>query len=137
MSHSEFLLLATDPDLGRGMRALGEAFGLDRVTVHADHWAASATRNDPALEVDALMTGCLVASARADAGRPVVPREVAAGASFHAPPFPLPVSWDGWTLVSCPSPYREAPSTTLGLGDSFTGGCLMVLGQEPAPTLGR
>ncbi len=91
MSHSEFLLLATDPDLGRGMRALGEAFGLDRVTVHADHWAASATRNDPALEVDALMTGCLVASARADAGRPVVPLQVAAGAAFHAPPFPVPV----------------------------------------------
>ncbi len=134
MSHSEFLLLATDPDLGRGMRALGEAFGLDRVTVHADHWAASATRNDPALEVDALMTGCLVASARADAGRPVVPLQVAAGAAFHAPPFPVPVSMDGWTLVSCPSPYQETPSTTLGLGDSFTGGCLMVLGQEPTPS---
>ena len=137
MSHSEFLLLATDPDLGRGMQALGETFGLDRVTVHADHWAASATRNDPTLEVDALMMGCLVASARADAGHPVVPREIAPGAAFHVPPFPVPVCKGGWTLVSCPSPYRAAPSTTLGLGDSFTGGCLMVLGQELAATLIR
>jgi ADP-dependent phosphofructokinase/glucokinase len=134
MSQSEFLTLARAlmpemaADIGAGMVALGERFGLNRVCVHADHWAAAATLSEPAVERDALMMGCLMSSARAAAGRPVCPQTVDTAAEFHPPLFPVPVSAGQWTLVSCASPYLAAPATTLGLGDSFTAGCLLVIG---------
>lgn len=132
MSGSEFRELAMgadddDDDLAPAMVALGERLGVDRLCVHADHWAASATRGDPAVEREALMAGCLLASARSAAGRPVAPDGVHPAAEFHAPPF-APHERGGWSLVACASPYLRRPATTLGLGDTFTAGCLLVLG---------
>ena len=75
------------------------------------------------------MMGCLLSSARAAAGKPVRPTAIAPEARFQPPPFPLPVQCGEWNLVSCPSPYLSAPATTLGLGDTFTAGCLLVLAQ--------
>ena len=134
MSHSEFLTLAQAllpdlaEDIGAGMVALGEHFGFDRVCVHADHWAAAATLGEPAVEYQALMMGCLLSSARAVAGRPIRPQAIDARADFHTPPFPVPLQAGRWTVVSCASPYLSVPATTLGLGDSFTAGCLLALG---------
>lgn len=113
---------------GRALAALGERLECERVCVHADHWAASATLGDPGTELDALMTGCLVASARSAAGVPVMPHSVPEGARFHPSPFEPGERLGRWHLVSCPSPYLAQPATTLGLGDSFTGGCLLILG---------
>jgi hypothetical protein len=132
MSHSEFVALSREPDLAGGMIELAEELGLQRLIVHADHWAAAATLGDGTREREALMTGSLLASARAEAGRPVRPTALPAEAVFHDGPFDTPKRSARWTLLSCATPYLEYPATTLGLGDSFTGGCLLVFGQSPA-----
>jgi ADP-dependent phosphofructokinase/glucokinase len=103
--------------------------------VHADDWAMSATRRDPAQEREALMMGCLMASARAANGTLTVPQTLPAEAHFETPP--AEETQDGWHIVSCPSPHVDRPRTTLGLGDTFMAGCLLVLGQEKLPVLLR
>lgn len=133
MSHSELLTMdpgATDgAGLTAAMGALGDRLGVGRVCVHADHWAAAATLGDPAVETEALMTGCLLASSRAAAGHPVRPTGLDPAARFEVAPLPDVAAHGRWSVVCCASPYLEAPATTLGLGDTFTAGCLLVLGR--------
>lgn len=132
MSQSELdTLVERSSPPGDAMIGLGERLGVDRVCVHADHWAASVTRADPIGERGALITGCLLASARAASGKPVAPTALDAAARFHPLPFEAMKRCGPWTFVACPSPYIEAPATTLGLGDSFTAGCLLALGRLP------
>ncbi|SKA23842.1 ADP-dependent glucokinase/phosphofructokinase [Consotaella salsifontis] len=128
MSESELRSLTKGQETASAMRETAVRLGLRRLCVHADHWAASVTLDDPAVERDALMMGCLLASARAEAGRPVSRPRVPDGASFAEPPLADGALCDGWHLVSCASPNLRAPATTLGLGDTFTAGCLLVLG---------
>jgi ADP-dependent phosphofructokinase/glucokinase len=136
MSLSEFQAIDPEaPSLAQGMRRLGEWLGVDRVCVHADDWAMSATLRDPAQEREALMMGCLLASARAAEGALIVPRSLPAEAQFGTPP--AEEARDGWHIVSCPSPHLDRPRTTLGLGDTFMAGCLLVLGQKTLPPSGR
>jgi ADP-dependent phosphofructokinase/glucokinase len=131
MSHSEFLALGRPTeDLGLAMIGLGRVLGVRRVCVHADQWAASATLDDPGHELDALMAGCLIASARAAAGGPVWPDAAASAASFAEAPFGDASRRGAWWLVSCAAPYLTSPATTLGLGDTFMAGCLLVLGAR-------
>jgi hypothetical protein len=130
MSHSE--LLAIDPSASHPMEALtslGDRLGLSRVCVHADGWAASVTTGDRREEELALMAGCAVAGARAASGAPASTITVAAEAEFEALPFEAPVRKGLWTFVACASPYIREPATTLGLGDSFTAGCLLMLAR--------
>ena len=61
----------------------------------------------PAFEADglvvagtALMAGCLLASARAAAGRPVIPRGMPDGARLDQPPFARFTSLGAWTIVA-------------------------------------
>ena len=133
MSLSEFRQLRPDSsDIFVGMIELGQRFGLSRVCVHADDWAATATCGDPEVEQAALMAGCLLASARAAAGGPVKPSGAPSGARFE---LSLPTGGTrqgNWATVCCPTPYLPRPATTLGLGDSFTAGCLLILGQRRA-----
>lgn len=141
MSHSE--LLAMNPSAGHhpmeGLVALGERLDLEQVCVHADTWAAAATLKDPKEEERALMAGCAIASARAANGEPARTIAIAPTAEFHPLPFETPVRKGRWTFVACASPYVEKPATTLGLGDSFTAGCLLILGRnrhaDAGPTL--
>ncbi|MCW6508652.1 ADP-dependent glucokinase/phosphofructokinase [Hyphomicrobiales bacterium BP6-180914] len=133
MSHSELIAIdGRDGDPAAAMRRLGERTGFDRVCVHADHWAAAVTKRDPDVEMQALMTGCLLASARAEAGKPVLPSALGPSARFHDLPMPEHARHGEWQAVACASPYLERPLTTLGLGDTFTAGCLLALGQERA-----
>ncbi|MGK9167626.1 hypothetical protein KXR53_15080 [Inquilinus limosus] len=130
MSQSELLALDPEGDPPHGaMMALGDRLGLDRVCVHADHWAAAVSRGDPERERLALMTGCLLAASRAAAGVPVLPKALDPEARFHELPFAAEARSKAWSFVACPSPHLGSPATTLGLGDSFTAGCLLVLGQ--------
>jgi len=119
------------------MCGLGERLGLSRVCVHADGWAATATLGEPWIELKALLTGCLLASARAEAGTLVIPRRAPSSAIYRAPPFEEPIRRGKWWLVSCAAPYLAAPVTTLGLGDTFMAGCLLVLGAERQVSLGK
>ncbi|MFB2550432.1 ADP-dependent glucokinase/phosphofructokinase [Ensifer soli] len=132
MSHSELIAMDAGAEMPMAaMIALGERLGLQRVCIHADNWAASVVTGDPEREREALMTGCALAQARAAAGRPVAEITLHPDARFEPLPFPERHREGRWTFVACPSPYLEKPVTTLGLGDSFTAGCLLVLGQRP------
>jgi len=133
MSHSEFVQLVPETtDLAADMARLGTILGLDRVCVHADHWAASVTRHNPNEERRALLMGCLLAGTRAAHGIPAHPATIDQQAAFTDPPFPSLARLGSWSFVSCASPYLAHPRATVGLGDSFTGGCLLMLGRQRA-----
>ena len=131
MSLSELRTIqGSDADLMEVMRSFGESQAVARVCVHADHWAASMTRRDPAVEKEALLTGCLLAGSRAAAGHPVLPDRLDSAVGFRPLPFESTRRASSWTFVACASPYVRSPRTTLGLGDTFTGGCLLALGAS-------
>lgn len=111
---------------------LAKLHGLDRICVHADEWAFTVTRGEPERECEALMAGCLLASTRAEAGYFTVPTRLPQAAQFKAPPLPRKQYRDGWWLVCCPAPYLAKPAATIGLGDTFLAGTLLVLGGAPA-----
>ncbi len=114
---------------------VAERLGVDRLCVHADTWALAVTRHDPDHEQTALMMGCLLASTRAALGRPARPTVLDPAVLFEVPPQ---ASRDGpWNIVTCAAPYLPQPVTTLGLGDTFMAGCLLVLGQPHRPEAGR
>lgn len=106
---------------------LSRWLGVDRLVVHADGWALAVTRGDAGVEMDALAMGCLLAASRAEAGQPSLRPHVPHGASFDPPPAP-PVAQlsDGRRVVCVAAPYLERPASTVGLGDSFTAGCLLI-----------
>ncbi len=106
---------------------LSRRLGVDRLVVHADGWALAITRGDAAVELDALAMGCLLAAARAEAGQPSPNPRVPRKASFEALPAPsLSTLPDGRRVACVAAPYLERPASTVGLGDSFTAGCLLV-----------
>ena len=112
MSHSEFKSRDSDAeDLAAAMMRFGEQLCLRPVCVHADHWAAAATLGDSEVGREALLTSCLVGSARASAGTQVLPARLDPAAHFHDLPF---VQLGGWRWVACAS---------------LTEGCLLALGQ--------
>jgi ADP-dependent phosphofructokinase/glucokinase len=130
MSLSEFkALVPRDESLAKAMCCLAERLKLRRLCVHADTWAAAATLGDPAQEREALMMGCLLASIRAEHGEPMVPRALPCDAVFEMPPK-LPATQGRWRMAAVAAPYLVHPVTTLGLGDTFMAGCLLVLGSR-------
>ena len=134
MSLTELIGLVpdTDPIQEKAMR-LGDTFGLSRVCVHADEWAMVLTRSDADREREGLMMGCLLASSRAATGYVGVPRNLPERARFIDPPFPAFARRNGWKIICCPTPYIATPAATIGLGDTFLAGTLLVLS---ASTLG-
>jgi len=134
MSRSELAHFATggEPEDVTAIR-LAEAYGLDRVCVHADEWAFAVTRGDPEREREALEVGCLLAATRAASGYFAVPARVPDGARFLPPPFPPLARREGWSVACCASPWLEKPAATIGLGDTFLAGTLLVLGAVPRP----
>ena len=106
---------------------LSRRLGVDRLVVHADGWALAVTRGDATVEMDALAMGCLLAAARAEAGRPSACPRVPLGTAFGPLPAP-PLSSlpDDRQVVCVAAPYLESPASTVGLGDSFTAGCLLI-----------
>ena len=111
--------------------ATARRLGVDRLCVHADTWALTATRGDAEQERAALMVGCLLASTRAALGYPARPVATPPGAIFEQPPDEH--NGGDWNVVACAAPYLPRPATTLGLGDTFMAGCLLVLGQSKRP----
>ena len=107
---------------------LAEAHGLERVCIHADEWAFAVTRGDAERELEALEMGCLLASARAAHGYFATPDRLPDGARLRTPPLPACQRRGGWSVACCPAPYLEKPAATIGLGDTFLAGTLLVLG---------
>jgi ADP-dependent phosphofructokinase/glucokinase len=116
--------------------AVAEDLRVDRVCIHADDWALSLTRGDPRQERLALMAGCLLAATRAGQGAPAVPIAPPAGARYATPPAPT-IAAKGWHVVTCASPCLARPRSTIGLGDTFLAGTLLVLGQNQLSVVSR
>lgn len=114
-------------------RELSEAFDLARLCVHADAWALTLTTGDPQRELEALLCGCLLAASRADQGRPCRPNGLPAHAEFQEPPCVLLRDHGDRSVACCAAPYLKHPAATIGLGDTFLAGTLLVLGQSRAP----
>ena len=133
LSELDGLMPASDPIEARAI-AVAERYGFSRVCIHADHWALAVTRGDPEVETTALLTGCLVAAARAAAGQIVLPQSYPDGAELNPLPFPASQRLGGWHVVAVPSPYLARPTATIGLGDTFLAGTLLVLGADASRT---
>ena len=129
MSYSELCALSvkSTDTIGKACE-LAETMNLERLCVHSDTWALTVTKGDPQRERESLLCGCLLASVRAEKGFPDRPVEVPADAEFHS------LSWQefgksgGRSVVCCAAPYLERPAGTVGLGDTFMAGTLLVLG---------
>jgi ADP-dependent phosphofructokinase/glucokinase len=131
MSLSELIGLVPNVDhIQEKALRLGDTFGLSRVCIHADEWAMVLTHYDPNREREALMMGCLLASTRAAIGHPGVPRRLPDRARFIDAPFPTFDQREGWQVVCCPAPYIAVPAATIGLGDTFLAGTLLVLSAD-------
>jgi ADP-dependent phosphofructokinase/glucokinase len=107
---------------------LAEALDINRVAIHADEWALTLTRGDPQREQHALLAGCLLAATRAAHGRPIVPNGLPEGARFRLP-YPAFAEEAGWHAVACPAPWLSRPASTVGLGDTFVAGTMLMLGR--------
>jgi ADP-dependent phosphofructokinase/glucokinase len=130
LSQSELLKLVPDGiSLVDRVQTLAERYPFDRIAVHADRFALTLTREDPERELEALMAGALVAATRALHGRIAVPQACPPGAVFTEPPEPAIGRRGAWHLACCPTPYLPRPAATIGLGDSFLAGTLLVLSE--------
>ena len=129
MSHSELRTLWTgSPDLISKAFELSESLNLSRLCVHADDWALAITKDDPQREFEALLCACLLAAARAEKGHPCPPIAAPAKAEFHELPWDKVSQSGNRFVVCCAAPYLERPVATIGLGDTFLAGTLLVLG---------
>lgn len=101
------------------------AHRLERVVVHGDRWALSVHRGDPGRERLGLLAGCLAAASRAERGSPSAIWSVPEAAKFADPDLN---SWnhDGLRTTIVSSPYLASPRSTIGLGDTFVSGDLLV-----------
>ena len=138
LNFNELHSIGVDPAaLETQMTGFAERHGLSRLVVHADPWALALTREDPERELDALAMGCLLASARAEAGKPVAKPHAPAAATFTQPPRP-PISQcarSGWHVVCCAAPFLRHPASTVGLGDTFTAGTMLVHARPQRPAV--
>lgn len=95
------------------------------IVVHADRWSLAVHHGDPDAVVRRLMTGNLLASARAAAGTP--PSHVApVSCATYDEDVPSSGNLEGQWRVDCaPTPFVARPASTIGLGDTFTAGLLL------------
>jgi ADP-dependent phosphofructokinase/glucokinase len=137
MSYSELraLCIGSQDAINKALE-LSETLNLSRLCIHADTWALAITNGDMQRELEALLCGCLFASARAESGQPCRPSRVPANAEFHDMPREKFSQSGERCIVCCASPYLERPVATIGLGDTFLAGTLLVLGQAE-PLLGN
>lgn len=101
------------------------AYHLDRVCVHADGWVLAVHRGDPTEQRTALMTGSLLAAARAARGAPAADLEPPPAADYTEDrPADGPLG-EGLRADCVPAPHLSHPTATIGLGDTFVGGLLL------------
>jgi len=130
MSHAELRGFCAGPgDTLDQACQLSKAFNLARLCIHADTWALTLTKGEPGRELEALLCGCLLAASRAEKGRPCRPSGLPRQAEFHRPPYSPVAGHCGGSVVCCAVPYLQRPAATIGLGDTFLAGALLVLGQ--------
>ncbi|GAB2622286.1 ADP-dependent glucokinase/phosphofructokinase [Pseudactinotalea suaedae] len=126
MNASELNRLVGAGDPAHVAAAFAAEHKLARVVVHADEWAMSVHRRDPEREELALAAGSLAAANRAEAGEPrgswVIPDH--SSLAVEIPPAG-PVT-HGYRASVVATPYLVTPRSTIGLGDTFVSGDLLV-----------
>ena len=132
-----FMLAGTRGDPRVLARDLGERSGAGRVIVHADDWALAVSRDDQADPQLALLTGNLLAAARARAGRPTDALAPPADARYVDDRPPDGAMGDGWHARCVPAPHLRKPVGTIGLGDTFVAGVLLADSLRYPPTMRR
>lgn len=127
MNESEFGRLVSDSgDIAEAAAAFGRAHDFSRVVIHGDRWAMSVHTRHPATEESALLAGCLAAANRAEAGAPRAEWRLPARAEYSDDiPRERTLS-DGRTVTVVATPYLHDPASTIGLGDTFVSGDLLV-----------
>ncbi|WP_148239321.1 ADP-dependent glucokinase/phosphofructokinase [Ruania zhangjianzhongii] len=126
MNASELERLVGGGDPAQRAAEFAAAHGLLRVVVHGDHWAMSVHRADPEREELALGAGSLAAANRAANGEPQAEWAVPVRARFSSE---LPVAGrldGGYRMTIVATPYLTTPRSTIGLGDTFVSGDLLV-----------
>jgi ADP-dependent phosphofructokinase/glucokinase len=132
-----FMLAGTRGDPRVLARDLGERSGAGRVIVHADDWALAVSRGGQADPELALLTGNLLAAARAQAGRPTDDLAPPADARYVDDRPPDGAMGDGWHACCVPAPHLRKPVATIGLGDTFVAGVLLADSLRYPPTMRR
>lgn len=100
------------------------------VVVHADRWSLAVHRIDSGPVVRRLMTGNLLAAARAVAGAPRGDLGPAGHATYDEDVPPSGRLDKGWRVDCVPSPFVPRPTSTIGLGDTFTAGLLLAAAMQ-------
>lgn len=126
MNASELERLVGGGDPVQRAAEFAAAHGLRRVVVHGDHWAMSVHRADPEREELALGAGSLAAANRAENGEPQGEWAVPGGAQFSAEMPSAGRLQDGYRMSIVATPYLSDPRSTIGLGDTFVSGDLLV-----------
>ena len=103
-------------------QGLGDLHSYAAVVVHADDWSLAVHRDDPVAIERRLMSGNLLASARATRGIPQGELALPSDASFATDIPQSGALGDGWWATCVPSPWLRTPQSTIGLGDSFVAG---------------
>jgi ADP-dependent phosphofructokinase/glucokinase len=129
MSHTELRGFG-EQDVVKQATRFAEEFDLRRACIHADHWALTVTCDEVEAELESLLCGCLLASCRAESGEPCVPERIPAAARFSPPNWPLVHRSENRSVVCCAAPYLERPMATIGLGDTFLAGTLLMLASS-------
>ena len=91
MSHSEFRALRHEgTDLGQALALFADDLAVDRVCIHADHWAAAVTRRDPAVGGGGVADGLPPGRRARRRGPARAPRGSAAGQHVRGTAVPGP-----------------------------------------------
>jgi len=114
-------------DIAAAAVVIAEIGGVGCVYVHADGWSAAVYREGAASFFERqLMVGNLLAAARAEDGEPKEKPFLSKGCTY-VEDRPKSGAWGaGWTMQCVPSPYVASPRSTIGLGDTFVAGVLLV-----------
>lgn len=127
MNASEFeALIHNGDDLATEAGAFADASGFSRVVIHGDRWAMSVHRRDPEVESLALRAGSLAAANRAAGVGPERRWRLPHGAEFSADVPADRVLPTGRRVTAVATPFLAAPRSTIGLGDTFVSGDLLV-----------
>lgn len=104
---------------------LAAALGCGSVVVHADHWSLCVHQEDPRRVIRRLMAGNLLAAVRAGSTAPQGILHVPEDATYSEDIPSAGRLKGGWRVDCCPAPHLRRPASTIGLGDTFTGGMLL------------